>query len=991
MTTDTTSKALDVSLKEDISNLIISATFTIDPILPSLNYLLDFAGLKIKADVAPYNQVFQQLLDGSSQLSKNTNGIQLIVIRLEDFIRDYNGEADNISHLEKITVELEDALAQFAKRISTPILFALLPSSVKVDQTLKAKLATISDNFLANIQAIPGLYHITPDDLATAACHLDSGYDALSDNLGHIPYNETTFAAFALAIARKIHAIRVTAKKVLVLDCDNTIWQGVVGEDGVDGIVFTEASLRIQQFAVDIQSQGILICLASKNAEADVIEVFEKRNDTVLKLPHIISHRINWEPKYRNLQSLADELNLGLDAFVFFDDNPVECEQMKAEQPGVVTIQIPSDEQQVKTLLDNLWAFDKLTVTDEDAKRTQMYRENRDRQTQEDSATDIVDFIASLELVIDIGLPEEEEWPRVSQLTQRTNQFNFTTVRRSEPEIRALAASGECFVHRIKVSDRFGDYGLVGLTLSKVTGDALTVDILLLSCRVLGRGVEHAMLRNLGELALSLGLKYVDLPYIFTAKNEPALAFANHVASAYKIEQDGLVVFKIPTEFASQITHQPGHDPEAVIEAKRADGKKKPASTVKSVAGVSFSQRYEKLSKVLVNGDQVLAQVRETVVRDREVDTPIVPAETKIEQELLALWQSILGIKHLGVEDDFFALGGTSLLVVSLFTEIERRYKVRLRLTAILEASTIRSLALLVQPNRAAGSNILIELKSGSPNNLFLVHDGDGETLLYKNLAERFPQDFAVYGIEPRSLPGNPMAHSSLDEMAAYYIEAIRQKQPHGPYYLSGMCAGGLIAYIMAEQLVNLGETVGMVAILDAATPNAAKQTDVEKSLKRVSGLLNASDQSQSTLLRYWFIATQLGKKAFNFIRWHVSSNFNKLSVSLRFSLLKNILQQNKAWPSYLPELTVRSIFVSAEFACQLKSNKNLKVLLVRATAGEGDDLAYRYLYLEETFGWRQFAPQLEIVDVAGGHSSMLQNEYVDSLANALVNYISKG
>ena len=148
----------------------------------------------------------------------------------------------------------------------------------------------------------------------------------------------------------------------------------------------------------------------------------------------------------------------------------------------------------------NLWTFDTISVTDEDARRTRMYRENAARQELEQSTTDIAEFIESLQVVTDIASPEEIEWPRVAQLTQRTNQFNFTTTRRTDPEMRALSGRGST-VLRVKVRDRFGDYGIVGLVVVDAVADALIVDTLLLSCRVLGRGVEHAILRRLGELA----------------------------------------------------------------------------------------------------------------------------------------------------------------------------------------------------------------------------------------------------------------------------------------------------------------------------------------------------------------------------------------------------------------------------------------------------------------------------------------------------------
>jgi len=254
----------------------------------------------------------------------------------------------------------------------------------------------------------------------------------------------------------------------------------------------------VQDYAVAAQSRGVLVCLASKNAEADVMRVFDERPDMRLARRHVVAHRINWELKSANLRALARELNLGLDAFVFLDDNPVECGLMQEVLPEVVTLQLPSSEA-AEPLLANLWAFDKVSVTQEDQRRTEMYRQNAEREQLEASATDIGAFLASLDLKIDVSAPAEGDWPRLSQLTQRTNQFNFTTRRRGEPEMRALG--GDTTVQAVRVSDRFGDYGLVGLVIATDVADAVEVDTLLLSCRVLGCGVEHAMLASLGRLA----------------------------------------------------------------------------------------------------------------------------------------------------------------------------------------------------------------------------------------------------------------------------------------------------------------------------------------------------------------------------------------------------------------------------------------------------------------------------------------------------------
>jgi FkbH-like protein len=710
-------------------------------------------------------------------------------------------------------------------------------------------------------------------------------------------------------------------------------------------------------------------------------------------MEHIVAHRINWESKFKSLESLANELNLGIDSFVFLDDNPVECGQIREVLPKVITLQVPPDNE-VESFLQNIWLFDKLTVTEEDAKRTQMYRENAARQQIEDSTTDIAAFLASLELVIEVDTPDEDEWPRVAQLTQRTNQFNFTTIRRNEPDIRALALSGEADVMRVKVRDRFGDYGLVGITISRKTEDALNVDTMLLSCRVLGRGVEHSMLRKLGEMAKSAGLSRVDLPYVLTPKNEPARAFADHVALAFKVGNESSCVYRIPVDEACKIAHIPGGDPDAIIEAKRADAKKKPKSEANlAEISVSSSERYETIARMLNSGKVVMSNMRMSTQRERGLETTLVPADTPIEHELLAIWKELLGIPDLGVEDDYFSLGGTSLIAARLFAEIARRFDVKLRLTTILDAPTVRSLANYIKPNQAAGNNVLITLKKGSGKTLFLVHDGDGETLLYKNLAGRMPDNMQVIGIEPRSLPNIPLAHSSIEDMAAFYVEAIRQKQPTGPYLLGGMCAGGLISYEMGVQLERVGEKVDLIAILDAATPTAPKRVGriTQDRAKRIAGLkTQAKSLGLTGLIAWLFIFGELIKKVLNTLWWEFSSRVGKQFVRLRFIALKFILKQNKEWPKFLAPLTVRNIFNQAEISYQMLKNDKLEGLLVRATKGSDDDIPFKEVYSDESLGWHAILPQLRIVDVEGGHASMLQEPYVASLSQALISYLNK-
>lgn len=301
-----------------------------------------------------------------------------------------------------------------------------------------------------------------------------------------------------------------------MLDCDETLWRGVCTEDGPLGLSIDAPHQALQVFMVARQQAGMLLCLCSKNREADVFSVFEQRTDMPLKREHLVSWRINWRPKSENLKSLAEELDLGLSSFIFLDDSPLECAEVRAHCPAVTTLQLPGDSDRIPQFLDYVWAFDQLKTTREDQQRTSYYQQNLQRDCWRREALTFADFLAGLELKIEISAMTASQLPRVSQLTQRTNQFNFTTIRRTEAEVRHVCESGPLESLVVKVKDRFGDYGLVGVILFESLADTIRVDTFLLSCRALGRGVKHRMLVHLGQIAAERQLKSIEIPYIPT-------------------------------------------------------------------------------------------------------------------------------------------------------------------------------------------------------------------------------------------------------------------------------------------------------------------------------------------------------------------------------------------------------------------------------------------------------------------------------------------
>jgi thioesterase domain-containing protein len=254
------------------------------------------------------------------------------------------------------------------------------------------------------------------------------------------------------------------------------------------------------------------------------------------------------------------------------------------------------------------------------------------------------------------------------------------------------------------------------------------------------------------------------------------------------------------------------------------------------------------------------------------------------------------------------------------------------------------------------------------------------------------PNVVAVFGIEPRRLPGVPLAHASIDDMAASYVERVREHQPHGPYLLGGMCAGGVIAYEMASQLVRSGEGVELLALLDSAKPHAQKKAwrVAEQRLGRMKQVLAIVQNRELSLLERMRAGSAVVRKLLNALLWEISHRIKRWSVRVRFRLLQGLLTRGLGWPKFMPDLTVREIYDTAETLYTPRPLSIPSIVLLRGLEGEGNDTPYQEIYTERTFGWGTVASNLKVVDVSGGHSSMLQDGFVDALAKAIMPFVQR-
>jgi FkbH-like protein len=351
-------------------------------------------------------------------------------------------------------------------------------------------------------------------------------YDTRMWHIARSPYSLSASKAIAREYIRFIRAKKGTTKKCLVLDCDNTLWGGILGEDGFNnikiGMTYPGSAYReFQQAVLNLYHRGNLLAICSKNNEQDVVEVLEKHPDMLLRSNHFLSLKINWQDKVSNLKEIVRELNIGSDSLVFVDDNPFEIEMINKYMPEVKTILLPRDASQYKDLIVSCGLFDTLTFSEEDRKRNLMYRGEigRKKAAEEMQHTGTDDYLQHLLMVAEVRFADDFSTPRISQLTQRTNQFNLTTRRYGESEIRQLCQSEDSDVLYLKLSDRFGESGIVGVSILKYEGDACIIDSFLLSCRVIGRGVEDVLLKECERLARKKGKVKLIGQYISTAKN----------------------------------------------------------------------------------------------------------------------------------------------------------------------------------------------------------------------------------------------------------------------------------------------------------------------------------------------------------------------------------------------------------------------------------------------------------------------------------------
>jgi FkbH-like protein/thioester reductase-like protein len=668
-------------------SICIAATFTAELVKTSLQYWMKVLGESVNISFANFNQVFQELLDPNSLLRQNERGVNVLLLRLSDWL----GSSQNFHKTVKEWIETLQAALNHSK---TPYLVLICPVSPDLENKQIRMMEEAEQKIVKVFQENRQVTVFTQVQMQQIYT-VENVHNVGLDQLGSIPYSKTYNNVLGTTIARQCFNQWSPIYKVLIVDGDQTLWKGVVGENGVDGISLDDGRYRFQQKLVTLQQSGMLLCLCSKNVEADILTIFEKRQDFPLKKEHFVALKVNWESKSSNLKTLATELNLGLESFIFLDDNPMEIAEVQTALPQVLCLQFPLETKQIETFIDHIWYFDRVGETFEDHQRTQWYQQNLKREQQKSTAPTYLDFLNQLDLFIEFSPMTPTQVDRVSQLTQRTNQFNSTTRRRDEQTIQQLAQQSEFHIECVTVKDRFGNYGLVGVMIFRFTSEKAVIDSFLVSCRVLGRGVEHTMAAKAGDIALEKGLDLVEIHYRTSARNKPVLTFLEKISNLQP-DQDGYHL-SISSQQLAKVHFKP--DQVSSVSKKSLTVTNTPSQDISSKCVSNQIEHWMSFSDINLLTQEIAVNKKERGVSSNDFKPP----NTEIERKLALIWQDVLKTDSVGVETSFFDIGGTSLELVETLCKICETVDVPLPLQLFSENCTIRHIGKQIEKYKETG------------------------------------------------------------------------------------------------------------------------------------------------------------------------------------------------------------------------------------------------------------------------------------------------
>ena len=522
----------------------ILGSFTLNGLEETIRVKCSNKKIQCSTYVTGYNQYNQEILNEKSGLYKFSSDVTFLIIDTRSilgklFFNPYSISAEDRKQFIKTkSGEIINLVKIFVNKTKSKLILSnfVIPtySPYEINEAreefgLQDMVRALNQNIKIELGQDPKIYlhdlnsFITKFGENNVFNYKQFFYGDVKISLDHIPYLAEEFMGY-------VKAVLGLNKKCIVLDLDNTLWGGIVGEDGFEGIKLGDdpigrAYVEFQRHLLALNQRGIILAINSKNNFDDAIEIIRKHPNMILKEDNFACFRINWNDKVVNMEEIAEELNIGLDSIVFLDDDPINRDYMKIALPQVLTVEL-SDSSSYSQTLKSMNDFQMLKITNEDIKRSKMYLDQRKRTEFQKHVGNLQDFLKQLNISAKIKKADQYTIPRISQLTLKTNQFNLTTRRYQEEDIRKFVSEENKIVECAQIQDKFGDNGITSVyIINKENEQEWFIDTFLLSCRVMGRGVEKALLGQIIERAKMEGVKKVKAQYIKTMKNKPAENF----------------------------------------------------------------------------------------------------------------------------------------------------------------------------------------------------------------------------------------------------------------------------------------------------------------------------------------------------------------------------------------------------------------------------------------------------------------------------------
>ncbi|UCG90657.1 MAG: HAD family hydrolase [Candidatus Heimdallarchaeota archaeon] len=522
-------------------NIALLSSFTIDPLAIYLDIDCRLKGLFPEIYIAPFNRFQEEVINERSGLYQSQPDIIIFFVEVESLLEDMfrvkfpqMKTEHRQAELDRVIQTLKQLLTLIHQRSESLILFSnfILPAFSPFG-ILDNKQEIGFKRFYQSLNIrLEKLFRESKQvfifDLNEVASNYgkDKYMNYPMNYRGSLLFTESFLPRASYELMGYINALKSKNRKCIVLDLDGTLWGGIIGEDELDGIKLNvtypgNEFMDFQRSLLSLSNRGVILAVNSKNNLADALEVFQKHPFMLIKEKNLAAYRINWNDKVQNLIELSKEINIGLDSIVFFDDNPIERERIKTSLPEVHVIELPSSPTLFRQTLERMNDFNTLSLTKEDLNRSEMYYARRKRQVLEQQIQSIEEFIKSLNIVAKIRYADDLVLPRVTNLLNRTNQFNLTTRRYTDAEIRQMYSNSEKYlIYTLEVVDKFGHEGTVGVAIVKINSeDSYLIDSFLMSCRVIGRKIETSFLYKIIKDAQKKRVKNLEAEYIPTKKN----------------------------------------------------------------------------------------------------------------------------------------------------------------------------------------------------------------------------------------------------------------------------------------------------------------------------------------------------------------------------------------------------------------------------------------------------------------------------------------